>query len=287
MSAPRRSASPTLIGAPGACLRALPTASAQQNHTAASTSAGNRRPARSRRRRTPTGGCAAPSSVRSAATSPCSASTSDDTPSAVAASTASASASCPASFSSHSRAWSSSTGGDLVLDQAEREPQRHQVVLRTVVQVALDAPPLAVHLGDGPAARHRDLLGVRERGPQLSLQLDPGPAGLEHDSEGVSDVGEQVGALGLQPRHRLAVDRQHADLLAAVPDRHLDQVGDGETGGGAVGPLVGAVTQARPPHGEPADTRAQAESDSLGDSGQVRRGRGRPRRRSTWTGSGR
>jgi hypothetical protein len=93
VSTPDRSTSPTSIGAPGACLRALPTASAQQNQTAASTSAGKRRFGARPPSSNPIGGWAAPSSARSAARSPFSASTSDDTPSAVAASTASVSAS--------------------------------------------------------------------------------------------------------------------------------------------------------------------------------------------------
>ena len=38
-------------------------------------------------------------------------------------------------------------GGDLVLDQVERELQRDEMVLGAVVQVALDAPALTVHLG--------------------------------------------------------------------------------------------------------------------------------------------
>ena len=140
------------------------------------------------------------------------------------------SASWPASFASHVAGLVEVAGGDLVLHQAERQPQRHQVVLRAVVQVALDAPALAVHLRDRPAAGHGDLLGVRERGAQLALQLDPRPAGLEDDAQTVRDVGEQVGALGVQARHRLAVDREHPDLLGAVPDRYLDQVGGAEAG---------------------------------------------------------
>ena len=76
-----------------------------------------------------------------------------------------------------------------------------------------------------PPARHGDLLGVRERGAQLALQLDPRPAGLEHHAEAVGDVGEQVRRAGRAgPARGLAVDREHADLLGAVPDRHLDQV---------------------------------------------------------------
>jgi len=82
------------------------------------------------------------------------------------------------------------------------------------MQVALDATALAVHLGDGPATRHGDLLGVRERRTQLPFQLDPGPAGLEHDPEAVRDVGEQLGALRVQPGHRLAVDGQQNGGIA-------------------------------------------------------------------------
>ena len=176
-------------------------------------------------------------------------------------------------------------GGDLVLDQAERELQRDEVVLGAVVQVALDAPALAVHLGDGPAARHGDLLGVRERGPQLALQLDPGPAGLEDDPEAVGDVGEQLGALRVQPGHRLAVDGQHADLLGAVPDRHLDQV-VGPEPGSPVRPRVGAVAQAGPADRQAADARAQTAGDGLGDPRQVGCGR-RPRRGQRPIGQGR
>ena len=127
---------------------------------------------------------------------------------------------------------------------------------------------------------------MRERGAQLALQLDPGPAGLEDDAEAVRDVGEQVGALGVQARHRLAVDREHADLLGAVPDRHLDQVA-GTEAGDPVGPRVGAVAQARPPHREPAQARAEAARDGLGDPRQVGCGAEAPRRAAGSSGSGR
>ena len=47
---------------------------------------------------------------------------------------------------------------DLVLDEPEREAQRDQVVLGAVVQVALDRPALAVHLGHRGPPGGRDLL---------------------------------------------------------------------------------------------------------------------------------
>ena len=65
---------------------------------------------------------------------------------------------------------------DPVLGEAERDRQRHQPLLRAVVEVALDPPPRGVPGLDQPGARSGELLDARLelRVQTLALQRDVG-----------------------------------------------------------------------------------------------------------------
>jgi hypothetical protein len=60
--------------------------------------------------------------------------------------------------------------------QTQHHPQGDQVVLRTVVQVALHPAPLTVHLRHRLPPGGRYFFGVCLRRAQLPFQLNPKPA---------------------------------------------------------------------------------------------------------------
>ena len=117
------------------------------------------------------------------------------------------------------------TGGGRVaveprVGEPERHRDRHQPLLRAVVQVALDPPPLGLRGLDDPRARRAQLL---EPGAQLGLQA----LVLEREPGRRAGRGDELGLVG----QRRVVDERR-DPPALAPDlRH--------------GPL-GAVRQRRP-----------------------------------------
>ena len=159
-----------------------------------------------------------------------------------------------------------------VLDEAEGQAQRDEVVLGAVVQVALDPAALAVHLRHQPPPRRRDLLGVGDGGAQLALQLDLEAVRGEHPAEPVGDVGHQPPAL-VAPGEGLGVDREGADLLPLVPDGERRVGLPHPAAGGA--PARGPVAHALAEGGEPDRAGAERAADGLGDqveAGRVGRG---------------
>ena len=159
-----------------------------------------------------------------------------------------------------------------MLDEAEGQAQRHEVVLGAVVQVALDPAALAVHLRHQPAPRRRDLLGVGDGGAQLALQLDLQAVRGEHPAEPVGDVGHQPPAL-VAAGEGLGVDGERPDLLALVPDGER-RVRLAHPAAGRA-PARGAVAHALAVRGEPDRAGAEGPADGLGDpveAGRVGRG---------------
>jgi hypothetical protein len=65
-------------------------------------------------------------------------------------------------------------GTELVLRMAKRQPDRHQPLLRAVVEIALDPAALRIAGRDDPRARGLDLL-------ELPAQLDPQPHDLDRE----------------------------------------------------------------------------------------------------------
>ena len=99
------------------------------------------------------------------------------------------------------------------LDPAQHDAERDEPLLRAVVQVALDPPPLGVPgLGD-PRARGLDL-------GELQPQLDAQPRELDRDRGRVDHRAQQVGPLGelrVVQEHRRARGRRARSTARARP----------------------------------------------------------------------
>jgi hypothetical protein len=90
---------------------------------------------------------------------------------------------------------------DLLAGEREVDSQRHEALLRAVVQVALDAPPLGV----------AGLQDSRPRGAQLALEVTV----LDRQERRPGGCGHQLGILG-----QGLVDHHRRHRVAAPIDRH-------------------------------------------------------------------
>ena len=79
--------------------------------------------------------------------------------------------------------------GQRALQPPQHDPERHEPLLRAVVEVALEPPALLVAGLRDPRARRLDL-------GQLEAQLDPQAAELHRHRRGVEHRGQHVGPLG-------------------------------------------------------------------------------------------
>ncbi len=174
-------------------------------------------------------------------------------------------------------------GGDLVEDlgggrpvlrlareqlprQAEVHGERHQVLLGTVVDVALDPPALGVGGGDEPQARGAQLLvgppEVVQAGPKRCVEA----AVVQHDSEPTADLAEGALVVGADPfAFAGLLDDECAEQVAAVAhggDPHLR--------------VAPADEQLRQPQGEPGLPGDTGPSEHGAVLGTERRRRARP-----------
>ena len=97
--------------------------------------------------------------------------------------------------------------GQRALQPPQHDAERHEPLLRAVVQVALEPPPLLVTGLRDPRARGLDL-------GELQAQLDPQAAELHRHRRGVEHRAQHVGPLG----ERRVVE-QHADLAVVMSDQ--------------------------------------------------------------------
>ena len=176
----------------------------------------------------------------------------------------------PRSSSSSSSRSAGRTGGEAVADQPDADRERHEVLLRAVVQVALDPLALAVRSGDQPAAGglqvHVRLSQVGERGLQRHVQAPV----AQHDRQPAGDLGERPVVRGAERdgvgRPFDEDERQHA-VRRAPPGRSA-------AAGRPARRQLAAVEQPRHPEPQPArpgHTRA-AQQAQLGGVERRRNG---------------
>ena len=111
----------------------------------------------------------------------------------------------------------------LGVDEVGGEPQVHdhsdQLLLRAIVNVALDPPALGVGRADDACARGAELVGLAaqfvERSAQLGVEVDV----AERQPELACEIGEQAVVGDVERRAGRAFDEDQPEQLAGVRDR--------------------------------------------------------------------
>ena len=111
-------------------------------------------------------------------------------------------------------------GGEAVADEPDTDRERHEVLLRAIVQVALDPLALAVRSGDQSAAGglqvHVRLSQVGERGLQRLVQAPV----AQHDRQPAGDLGQRpVVRSAERQRVRRALDEDQRQDAVALQGR--------------------------------------------------------------------
>ena len=155
-------------------------------------------------------------------------------------------------------------GAGQLTREAQIRAQRDQLLLRAVVEVALDAAPLGVRRRDDAGAGGSDLLGLPLHLVERRLELRVEPDVVQSEADLPGELGEHALvelAEGLatgpalshdQPqqlpgvRHRSDPERSTAAILEECRQPHLEPGGPGDTGPGDHGLLRRGECEARP-----------------------------------------